>query len=179
MNRLFTPNVPNAAAPATPSNAEADVPVVHARCGQHCFPGLPARLNHALVLSDLSPASQPALEFALEVAESFQARLTLMHGGETPSGEDDQGRGRLLCLFWEIKRRHPDASLCLALNRRPEQVWAAAAARQADLIVLPPPVFRRFGRLVITSQGGRERLRGAPCTVVVVDGAPSGDGFGT
>jgi nucleotide-binding universal stress UspA family protein len=177
MNRLFTPNVPNAAAPATPSNVEAGAPLVRARCGQHCFPGLPARLNHLLVLSDLSPASQPALEFALEVAEHFQARLTLLHGGQTAPGEDDQARARLLCLFWDTKRRHPDASVCLALNQRPEQVWAAAVARQADLIVVPPPVLQRFGPLVTCGEG-RERLRGAPCPVVVVDGALWPEGAG-
>jgi nucleotide-binding universal stress UspA family protein len=152
--------------------------LVRARYGQHCFPGLPARLDHVLVLSDLTPASKPALEFALEVAERFQARLTLMHGGEAASGErDDSDRARLFCLFWEAKRRHPDASVCLGLNHRPEQVLAAAAARQADLIILPQPVFRRFRRLVTTRED-REWLQGAPCTVVVVDGALPPEGSG-
>lgn len=180
---LLTPNIPNPVPPATPpSNAEAGAPLVRARDGQHRFSGLPARLNHVLVFSDLTPASQPALEFALKVADYFQARLTLMHGEgaaslqETPGG-DDRDRARLLCLFWETKRRHPDASVCLRLNRRPEQVWASAAAWQADLIVLPQPVFRPFRRLV-TSEGGRERLRGSPCPVVVVDGALPPHGFG-
>jgi nucleotide-binding universal stress UspA family protein len=177
------PLTPNTVTPATPpSYADAGAPLVHARHGQHCFPGLPPRLNHVLALSDLTPASQPALEFALEVAGCFQARLTLLHGGEDASsqdasGGDDRDRARLLCLFWEAQRRHPDASVCLGLNRRPEQVWAAAAARQADLIVLPQPVFRRFRRLV-TREDGRERLQGAPCTVVLVDGALPQDGFG-
>ena len=175
MNRLLTLD---AAMPTTPSsNAGTGAPLVRARCGQHCFPRFPARLNHVLVLSDLTPASQPALEFALEVADYFQARLTLIHGGETVCGADDQARTRLLCLVWETQRRHPDASVCLALNRRPEQVWAAATAREADLIILPQVILRRFRRLV-TSQDGRERLRGAPCPVVVVDGARPEDGFG-
>ena len=173
MNDLLTPNV---AIPATPSsNAGADAPLVRARCGQHCFPRFPARLNHVLVLSDLTPASQPALEFALEVAHYFHARLTLLHGGAAVCGADGQDRARLLCLFWETQRRHRDASVCLALNRRPEQVWAAATAREADLIILPQVILRRLSRLV-TRQDGRERLRGAPCPVVVVDGARPQDG---
>ena len=129
---LLTPDIPDAGAPvATPSNQSTGAPFVRARCGQHCFPGFPARLHHVLALSDLTPASQPALEFALEVAEHFQARLTLLHGGQTAPGQDEGERARLLCLFWDAKRRHPDASVCLALNRRPEQVWAAAAARDS------------------------------------------------
>ena len=80
------------------------------RCGQDRFPGLPAHVDHVLALSDLTPASKPAPEFALEVAECFHARLTLIHGGEaaapqTASGGDDQDRARLLCLFWETQRR--------------------------------------------------------------------------
>jgi nucleotide-binding universal stress UspA family protein len=178
LNCLLTPDIPDAAARvAPPSNEKAGAPLVRARCGQRCFPGFPARLRHVLALSDLTPASRPALEFALEVAERFQTHLTLLHGGQTAPGEEEGERARLLCLSWDAKRRHPDASVCLALNRRPEQVWATAVARQADLIVVPPPVLRRFGPLV-TREAGRERLRGAPCPVVVVDGALSPEGAG-
>ena len=175
INGFLTPKTAQSTTP--PSNADAGAPLVRVRCGQDRFPGLPAHVDHVLALSDLTPASKPALEFALEVAECFHARLTLIHGGEAASGGDDHDRARLLCLFWEMHRRHPDASVCLGLNRQPEQVLAAAAARQVDLIVLPQPVLQRFSRLV-TSQDGRERLQGAPCTVVAVDGARPRDGFG-
>ena len=178
LNCLLTPDIPDAAAPVAPaSNESAGAPLVRARCGQRCFPGFPVRLHHVLALSDLTPASRPALEFAFEVAEHFQARLTLLHGGQTATGDDEGERARLLCLFWDAKRRHPDASVCLALNRCPDQVWATAVARQADLIVVPPPVLRRFGPL-LTRETGREWLCGAPCPVVVVDGARPMDGEG-
>ena len=181
MNCLLTPSPPHPATLA-PSSAPAGAPLVRARHGQHCFPGFPSRLHHVLALSDLTPASRPALEFALAVAEHFQAPLTLLHSGDPASSQDTSGgddaeRARLLCLFWEIQRRHPGASVCLAQHRRPDQVWAAAVARQADLLVVPPPVLRRFGPL-LTRQGGREWLAGAPCPVVVVDGALPPHGLG-
>lgn len=50
--------------------------------GQRLVRGCPASLNHLLVLIDFQPDSNVALEFASELAELFNSRLTLMHGGK-------------------------------------------------------------------------------------------------
>jgi hypothetical protein len=114
--------------------------------GQRLVRGCPARLNHLLVLVDFQPDSNVALDFASELAELFNSRLTLMHGGERlcPPGLErdkqaaglDPARRALLCLAWELRRRCPEMGLCLDSGYLPEQVWEASVQRDVDLIVL-------------------------------------------
>ena len=147
---------------------------------QRLVPGCPASLNHLLVLIDFQPDLKVALEFASELAERFNSRLTLMHGGERlrpPGLERDQqaagldpSRRALLCLAWELRRRCPEVGLCLDPGHLPEQVWEAAARREVDLIVLPQNLFGRF-RPLVAGDGPDEVIEGAPCPVLLVGGA--------
>jgi nucleotide-binding universal stress UspA family protein len=148
--------------------------------GKRLVRGYPASLNHLLVLIDFQPDSKVALDFASELAELFNSRLTLMQGGERlcpPGLERDQqaagldpSRRALLCLAWELRRRCPEVGLCLDAGHLPEQVWEAAACRDVDLIVLPQNLFGRF-RPLVKGNGPDEVMEGAPCPVLLVGSA--------
>jgi nucleotide-binding universal stress UspA family protein len=156
-------------------NAKAHT--LHASRGQRLNFGCPLKLNHLLALVDFQPESKAALDFATELAELFQAQLTLMHGGRLlrpPVAERgdqaeafDSARPALLCLAWELRRRCPEVGLCLDPGYSPEQVWQAAACRDVDLIVLAQSLFSRF-RPLVTGSGPDEMIAGAPCPVLVV-----------
>src|SRR5205823_5068566 len=99
--------------------------LLRATRGQHLVPGCPWKLNHLLVLADLQPGSKKALDFAIELAELFDSRLTLMHGGDllrSPDSwrnnfpdapEPEPLRAALLCLAWELRQRCPEVGLCI------------------------------------------------------------------
>ena len=140
-------------------------------------------MNHILLLADRHPDSQDAIGLAIGLSEHFNARLTLMHGGnlrpdpaywtsdslETP--DPNQARLALLGLLWAIRKRCPEVGLCTMGARSPEQVFRAAAQHGVDLLVLPAGLFGRFLPLVGRSSQ-HEEVEGAPCPVLVV--APPG-----
>jgi nucleotide-binding universal stress UspA family protein len=124
-------------------------------------------MNHILLLADRHPGSQGAIDFAIGLAEPFNAQLTLMHGGnlrsdpafwtsdslETP--DPNQVRLALLGLLWAIRKRCPEVGLCRVSARLPEQVFQAAAQHGVDLLVLPAGLFGRFLPMV----GGAVRMK--------------------
>src|SRR5690348_3721493 len=104
------------------SNPEACL--LRAVAGQHWLSGCPRTLKHVLLLADRHPDSKGAIDFAIELAEHFDLRLTLMHGGDLRSHpafwtstsreapDSDQARLALLCLLWDIRQRCPEVTLC-------------------------------------------------------------------
>ena len=140
--------------------------------------GFISKLNHLLLVADLHPASNGAIELAAELAEQFNPRLTLRHGGDlwylaggwTSSFPDDpdQRRLSLLCLLWHLRQRCPEIGLCTAHAYLATQVLETAAQRNVDLLVLPEGLFGRFLPLV-RHAGPSEGVAGAPCPVVVVE----------
>ena len=66
--------------PASPAAPVPHAPVLRAAPGQHLLPGLPPKLTHLLLLTDLRPTSRAAVDCAIELTQLFAARLTLMHG---------------------------------------------------------------------------------------------------
>ena len=62
------------------SPALPKAPVLRVTPGQHVISGFPSKLTQLLLLTDLRAESRPAVEFAIELARLFTARLTLMHG---------------------------------------------------------------------------------------------------
>jgi nucleotide-binding universal stress UspA family protein len=163
---------------ASPPNGRARL--LHAVANQHWIAGCPQSMNHILLLADQHPDSQGAITFAIGLAEPFNARLTLMHGGnlrpdpvfwtsdslEAP--DPNQVRLALLGLLWAIRKRCPEVGLCTVDARRPEQVLQAAAQHGVDLLVLPAGLFGRFLPLV-GRNGQDEVVEGATCPVLVVE----------
>jgi nucleotide-binding universal stress UspA family protein len=168
--------------PASPPN-NARARLLRAVAGQPWIAGCPQSMNHILLLADRHPGSQGAIDFAIGLAEPFNAQLTLMHGGnlrsdpafwtsdslETP--DPNQVRLALLGLLWAIRKRCPEVGLCRVSARLPEQVFQAAAQHGVDLLVLPAGLFGRFLPMVGRS-GQDEVVKGAPCPVLVVESYP-------
>lgn len=167
--------------PASSPNARAHL--LHAVAGQPWIAGCPQSINHILLLADRHPDSQGAIDAAIGLAEPFNARLTLMHGGNLRSDPTfwtsdslekpdlNQVRLALLGLLWAIRKRCPEVGLCTVGARLPEQVFQAAAQHGVDLLVLPAGLFDRFLPLVGRSSQG-ELVAGAPCPVLVVESQP-------
>ena len=151
-----------------------------------------SKLNHLLLVADPHPASQDAIDLAVELTEQFNPRLTLMHGGGlqclaggwTNSSQDDpdQRKLALLCLLWQLRQRCPEIGMCTVPAYRAAHVLEAATQGDVDLLVLPEGLFQGFLPLVSGSQS-LERVAGAPCPVVVVEDqahetfAPDGSNF--
>ncbi|MBV9998933.1 MAG: universal stress protein [Verrucomicrobia bacterium] len=185
LNRIFTALkqdfFPFMQLASPPKNALS--PLLHAVAGQQWISGCSPSVDHILLLADRHPDSQGAIDLGIELAERFNARLTLMHGGnlgsdpafwtsdslETP--DPNQVRLALLGLLWAIRQRCPEVGMCTVSARLPEQVFQAAAQHGADLLVLPAVLFGRFVPLV-GGRGRDEAVEGAPCPVLVVEPAP-------
>ena len=146
------------------------------------------RLKKILVPVDYSDGSRVAMEYALFLAERFDAEIEVLHVAEIPLGEEehtvvkpDTGEEELLselimqqAVKAETEFLAPfvrDATIPIErslLKGRPGKVIVEAATdRGADLIVMGTHGRSGFERLIIGSVAERV-VRSAPCPVVVV-----------
>jgi universal stress protein A len=146
------------------------------------------RLKKILVPLDYSDGSRVAMEYALFLAERFDAEIEVLHVAEIPLGEEehtvvkpDTGEEELLselimqqAVKAETEFLAPfvrDATIPIErslLKGRPGKVIVEAATdRGADLIVMGTHGRSGFERLIIGSVAERV-VRSAPCPVVVV-----------
>jgi universal stress protein A len=145
------------------------------------------RLKKILVPVDYSDGSRVAMEYALFLAERFDAEIEILHVAEIPEGEEhtvvkpDTGEEELLselimqqAMKAETEFLAPfvrDATIPIKrslLKGRPGKVIVEAAAdRGTDLIVMGTHGRSGFDRLIMGSVTERV-LRSAPCPVVVV-----------
>ena len=147
------------------------------------------RLKKILVPVDCSDCSRVAMEYALFLAERFDAEIEVLHVAEIPPhvGEEqmvvkpDTGEKQLLSelLMQEAVKADTeflapfvrDATIPIErslLKGRPSKVIVEAAAdRGADLIVMGTHGRSGFERLIMGSVTERV-MRSAPCPVVVV-----------
>ena len=163
---------------SSPSSLTATDRLLRVSRSQPLASGSVSKLNHLLLVADLHPASKGAIELAAELAEQFNPRLTLMHGGDlryltggwTSGSEDDpdQRRLSLLCLLWHLRQRCPEIGLCTAHAYLATHVLETAAQRNVDMLVLPEGLFGRFLPFVRRNDSS-EWVAGAPCPVVVVE----------
>ena len=146
------------------------------------------KLKKILVPVDYSDGSRVAMEYALFLAERFDAEIEVLHVAEIPLGEEehtvvkpDTGKEQLLSeliMQQAVKEATEflapfirDATIPIeksVLKGRPGKVIVEAAAdRGADLIVMGTHGRSGFDRLIMGSVTDRV-LRSAPCPVVVV-----------
>jgi len=145
------------------------------------------RLKKILVPVDYSDCSRVAMEYALFLAERFDAEIEVLHVAEIPEGEEhtvvkpDTGEEQLLselimqqAVKAETEFLAPfvrDATIPIErslLKGRPGKVIVEAATdRGADLIVMGTHGRSGFQWLIMGSVTERV-LRSAPCPVVVV-----------
>jgi universal stress protein A len=144
------------------------------------------RLQKILVPVDYSDCSRMAMEYALFLAERFEAGIEVLHVAEIPLGEEhtvvkpDTGEEQLLselimeqAVKAETEFLAPFVRATIPIEKsllkgRPARVIVEAAAdRGADLIVMGTHGRSGFERLIMGSVTERV-LRSAPCPVVVV-----------
>ena len=146
------------------------------------------RLKKILVPVDYSDGSRVAMEYALFLAERFDAEIEVLHVAEIPLGEEehtvvkpDTGEEEFLSeliMQQAVKAGTEflapfvrDATIPIErslLKGRPGKVIVEAATdRGADLIVMGTHGRSGFERLIMGSVTERV-LRSAPCPVVVV-----------
>jgi nucleotide-binding universal stress UspA family protein len=145
------------------------------------------RLKKILVPVDYSDCSRVAMEYALFLAERFEAEIVVLHVAEIPLGEEhtvvkpDTGKEQLLSeliMQQAVKEATEflapfirDATIPIeksVLKGRPGKVIVEAAAdRGADLIVMGTHGRSGFDRLIMGSVTERV-LRSATCPVAVV-----------
>ena len=145
----------------------------------------PQALDHLLLVADQHPDAQAAIDVALELAECFHPRITLLHGGnlrlnpafwtseslEAP--DPHQSRLALLGLLWDVRKRWPQVSLCAVRVRTAEELLRTAAQHAADLLVLPEGLVGRFGPL-LSRTGSEPVVAGAPCPMLIAEKQPFG-----
>jgi nucleotide-binding universal stress UspA family protein len=144
-----------------------------------------------LVTTDLSPAAEPALEAAAELARGVGARVTLLHVTDL-SGLGDSGAVRDSLLRMERDLRAEAKPGLEALCERVfkdiplqivfvESIGAAAGIctyardHQADLIVIATHGRSGVKRFLIGSVAERV-VHGAPCDVLTVRSRPQTKG---
>jgi nucleotide-binding universal stress UspA family protein len=122
--------------------------------------------GHILVATDFTESAQCALDLAVEMCRKFSADLTLVHCWEAPSYSYggglyvpvdlitpiEKGASRALEeALTELKKRIPGAKSVLRTGSAWEEILVAAAAIQADLIVVGTHGRRGLNRALLGS----------------------------
>ena len=122
--------------------------------------------KHILVATDFGEPAQRALDLAVELARTFDARLTLVHSWEAPSYSyggalylpvdlitpiEQAARKHLEGALTELQQRVPNAKSVLRAGAAWQEVLAAASEVQADLIVLGTHGRRGLNRALLGS----------------------------
>lgn len=139
-----------------------------------------------VVATDFSETSERALDLGLEVAQKFDAELTLVHTWEAPSYSYGGGvflpvdlvtpiehaaAAQLEKAHSALKLRFPRAKSMLRTGPAWEEVLNAAAQLQADLLVLGTHGRRGLSRALLGSVAERV-VRMATIPVLTVHGGP-------
>jgi nucleotide-binding universal stress UspA family protein len=122
--------------------------------------------KHILVATDFGEPAERALDLAVELARTFDARLTLVHSWEAPSYSyggalyvpadfitpiEEAAHKHLAGALTELQRRVPNAQAVLRAGAAWQEVLAAAQESHADLIVLGTHGRRGLNRALLGS----------------------------
>jgi nucleotide-binding universal stress UspA family protein len=140
--------------------------------------------GHILIATDFTESAQCALDLAVEMARKFEADLTLVHCWEAPSYAYGGGlyvpvdlitpieKGATRALeeaLVELQKRVPKAKSVLRSGAAWEEILLAAAAVQADLIVVGTHGRRGLNRALLGSVAEKV-VRMAEIPVLTVHG---------
>jgi nucleotide-binding universal stress UspA family protein len=146
-------------------------------------PGLPFR--HVLVATDLLPGSEHTLRLAEAIAESADARLSLVHAIENlpepglhpylvvpelaalRAQLEQHARERLARAVPDELRAHLRIDEHIVVGRARREILRLAAELQADLVVLGTHAHGPLGHLLFGSTC-EQVVRAAPCPVLAV-----------
>lgn len=139
-------------------------------------------IKHVLVPTDFSDPSERALALAIQLARSFDARLTLMHVWTIPNTSyaealtwpvdemENAARKALDELQARTSKQYPIADAVLRVGSDWEQIISVAKERDVDLIVMGTHGRRGLPRLVLGSVAEKV-VRLSPVPVLTV-GSP-------
>jgi nucleotide-binding universal stress UspA family protein len=135
--------------------------------------------TNVLVPTDLSEASERALEIGAEIARAFGAELTLLHvwsslystypeGSIAPLDEMERAARRLLeDVHARARKLAPKTDAVLRTGAEAAQILAVIEERGIDLVVMGTHARRGFARLVVGSVTDTI-MRGSPVPVLTV-----------
>ena len=144
-------------------------------------------IEHILVAHDFSDNAEPALAYAVSLAEKFRARLTLMHAYERPAYsypeslvEDfdfetkvDRAAARALeGVAARVRSAAIPVTVLLRKGTPSVEIVAAAEQANADLIVMGTHGRRGLSRALVGSVA-ETVVRTAPCPVLTVHVPPA------
>lgn len=143
-------------------------------------------IKHILVPTDFSEPSERAVATAVELARTFEARLTLLHVWSIPN------TGYAEALTWPIdemekaarkaldelqartRKAHAGTDSVLMVGVEWEQIIEVVKARNADLIVMGTHGRRGLSRLLLGSVAEKV-VRISPVPVLTIRGPLDGD----
>jgi universal stress protein A len=135
-------------------------------------------LKRILAPTDLTMDSRKALDYAITIAEHFNAQVTLLHVYVAPEPEGysreindcrfaDEARNALDSLWSRLRQRYPKIDTELRCGAAQEQIVAAARDLNVDLIVLSTHRYSWLNRLMDGSEA-EYVFRHAPCPILVI-----------
>ncbi len=144
------------------------------------------RIATILVPVDFSAASLPAYEFALDLAEQYNARVHLLHVIENATSPDFEkfplvrdaqdliAKVKKELVVFAQKGGHPVVPVYpeVRIGTPWYEIVEAARDDRVDLIVIPTHGYTGFKHLVLGSVAERV-VRRAPCPVLAVRGQPA------
>jgi nucleotide-binding universal stress UspA family protein len=134
--------------------------------------------RHILVPTDFGEASNHALDLALEMAEKFGSKITLVHAYDVPvpyfeglswpvDSLETEARRALDDAYASAKARYPRVGAVLGRGPAWELTLETARERGADLIVMGTHGRRGVSRALLGSQAERV-VRLSPVPVLTV-----------
>jgi nucleotide-binding universal stress UspA family protein len=142
--------------------------------GRRSFSMFPFNVKQLVVLTDLTKKSEHAVDYAVSLAQYFQAGLTLLHVCapltvresyfDVPSIDVERD---LLRLATAIGLKHTPCRACLRCGRYREEAFKIAEERSADLLVVSENNLSWFRSFIQEDYNGKFILD-APCPVVVI-----------
>lgn len=148
------------------------------------------QIKRILYATDFSPASEPALEEAIDLAKQNNAQLLLVHviepvryvAGEEFGGPelyvkleeitDQNAQASMKKLIEKVETLKVKAESLLLKGVAHEQIVSAAETRKADMIVIGTHGRTGFSKLFMGSVAGRV-ISTALCPVLTVRGKKS------
>ncbi len=148
--------------------------------------------NHILIATDFSACAERATELGVELAEKFDARLTLVHSwdvssysygadlylpGDLATPIEKAAATELARAIEALKRRYPRADAILRTGEPWQEIVAVATEIHADLIILGTHGRRGLSRALIGSVAEKVvRMATQPVLTVHSPGDPSSSG---
>jgi nucleotide-binding universal stress UspA family protein len=139
-------------------------------------------IHHILAPTDFSASAIQAVTAAFELAQTFGAKLSLLHVIEVPAyaievalpleALERDARRELALLLLEAEAAHMDVTRLVDVGVPYQKIVETATAEQVDLIVMATHGRTGLSHLVLGSVAER-MVRLAPCPVLTI--RPLGD----